>query len=259
MAIFCQSHLVINVVAPQIIEVILMSVVTDGLYQNNQAGGVVDPRHTTVIRKYVVTGKSIGRKLDPAVVLINCTTLRCLCAAMDGYSVNGVDHHAVDHETITVKAIYAATVILFVRFVVCRRVVVQRRIIQAEPIVAEVVPIKEASTFAVLADYCPRATAPRVAVPSTMIHLVKYAAVTSFYQNRVALIVVVPTITTIRHTFAAVTISYRDHQVQRVADPLTIIDLNTHAAEIMFTQNHLALLVVHCGVCGVAHIPTEFL
>ena len=80
----------------------------------------------------------------------------------------------------------------------------------------------------------------------------------SFYQNLLVRVVVVLAITTIRQTFAAVTTYYRNHQVQRVVGPLITIHLNTHAADIMFTQNHSALIAAHFGAYTVTQATMEF-
>ena len=66
------------------------------------------------------------------------------------------------------------------------------------------------------------------------------------------------TIITLPNTFAAMVTFCQNQQEQLVVGPLIIIHLNTYAADIMFTQNLLALTAVHFGVYTVVQAIMEF-
>jgi hypothetical protein len=82
-----------------------------------------------------------------------------------------------------------------------------------------------------------------------MIRPEKYAAATSYLQNRQARIVVVPTITTLRDTFAAMVTYCQNQQEQLAVGPLIIIHLNTYAVALMSIRNRLVLTAVPVGAC----------
>ena len=156
----------INVVAQKITKVFLMSVVTGEFNQSSLEAVAVDPSHTIVTLMYVVVVKSIPRKADLAVVVIEFITLLYLCVAMAEYSINGAGHPAVDHEIITVRATYAVTVKLFPKCTVLR-VVPQGHIVQTRRFVVttrfilvgmvfhvvEVTVIRQTNKYVVLVEF----------------------------------------------------------------------------------------------------------
>lgn len=168
----------VNVVAPIIITVIPMSVVTDRFKQGSLEVVAVVLTHTTVTRRFAVVVKSIAKRPEVFAVLTEFTTPRFQCAATVGYFQNGVGLLVVNHATITVKASCAAMVKLFRRCMVLH-VVVQKRIGQmfmfavitrsilvvTESGVVALRVTKAAKKFVVLAEFYPRAVVHYVVVP----------------------------------------------------------------------------------------------